>query len=199
MLAGPFSITWTIPAATWDRSEGAYALLLASPANLWAVLVGRTSVWFINGIVTTWVSLFALGALFDHFPPLPNLPILAFAVIITCASVYAVALVFGVIANRLPRLRVIFSNLLQVGLMTFCGVNVPIHFWPPLIANAVQFFPLTNGLDAVRIIYANGESAAIVSALIKESSVTGAWLLLSYILYALLNRHSRNHDDIDII
>ncbi len=45
----------------------------------------------------------------------------------------------------------------------FCGVNVPVRFWPAIVHTVVQVVPLTHGLAAIRSVL-SGERAATILA-----------------------------------
>lgn len=195
-LAGPIAITWTIAAATWERIDGTYVLLMGAPTNIWGVMLGRTSVWLINGLATTLMAFIMLGVLFDVHPAFDRVLLLAVCLAITCASVYALALSIGVIATVYYRLRIILSNLAHIIFMTFCGVSVPITFWPEPLVTYVQLFPLVHGLEAIRAVYANAPTSVIAQHIALELGTGCVWLLASYLMYLAINSYGRKVGDV---
>lgn len=195
-LAGPIAITWTIAAATWERMDGTYVLLMGAPTNIWGVMLGRTSVWLINGIATTVMAFSILGLLFDIYPPVDKLGWLIGCIVLTCVSVYGISLSIGIVATAFSRFRIILSNVLQVFFMTFCGVSVPVAFWPDTLRALVQLVPLVHGLDAIRAIYSSQQISVVVRHALLESLVAVSWVLISYLIYLAINKYGRHYGDV---
>ena len=89
VLAGPASVCWAIAAATWDRSDGTYPLLVISPSSLLPAIAGRSFVWVLNGIVTSWIVFLVLGLGFGLSFPLSALYLVPPLTVLLCASSFA--------------------------------------------------------------------------------------------------------------
>lgn len=191
VLAGPMAITWGVAASTWNRVEGNHPLLLASPASIFMVTIGRTSVWCLNGIVTSIFTFIVLGFLFKQIPPVGVWGLFLLNVVIICLSVYAFVLFIGSLVALIPRCRIIVSNIIQILFMAFCGVSVPVNFWPTPVRWLVSGLPLTNGLDAARYLFANVTDYTLISSMAKEAVVGLSWFGLAAITYIGVIGHDR--------
>jgi len=197
VLAGPSSVCWAIAAAAWDRWDGTYPLLVIAPSQLLPAIAGRSFVWVINGIVTSWVVFLVLGLGFDlHFPP-RTLVLLPLLTILTCGSTFGYSLFVGSFVARVRRLRILFNFGSTNVLMALSGVSVPITFWPRSVQAIAQMLPVTHGLYAVRKSFAGGAIADIVQAALRELGVGIGWLLLAILASRLLANVGRRDGSID--
>jgi ABC-2 type transport system permease protein len=159
-----------------ERRAGTLSLIVASPANPVWVFVGRSVHWPLSGTATSLVALFGLGPVFGlSWPPGQILPVVAL-VLLTAFSTYCLGLFLAVLVLNVPRLRNVVSNAGYLAMMAFCGVQVPVGFWPPAVRAAAQAVPLTHTLAALRLVNAGAGAAAAWPALL--AALTGAgWLL----------------------
>ena len=58
-----------------------------------------------------------------------------------------------------------------VGLMTVCGVNVPLSYYPTALEWISRFLPLTNGLLAIRGVFAGEAWSWIIGHAALEGAV----------------------------
>ena len=199
MLAGCVTTFIAIPASSWDRFDGTYPLLVASPSGLFPAIVGRTAVWPLNGVVTSFVALLAVSAIFGISLPWPNAILLLPVIALTVASVFAFAMFLGAFIARLPRARNIVYNMAAIVLMAFCGVSVPVSFWPAWVEVASNLLPLTHGLQAIRLILDQGSLPMVLEKLGLEVVVGVTWLLASLVLIDRLADAGRKNGSIDFV
>lgn len=176
LIVGAQAAGWAAAAATWDRMDGTYPLLVAAPTSLAPVLIGRTLVWFLNAVASSLVTFVVLIAVFRMPLPVSALLVLPIAVVIACASCYGLAFFIGSCIIRMYRLRNILANAASIALMAFCGVSVPIVFWPEWVGAVAQVLPITHGLHAIRLLFADGAWLDIARGLALEGVVGTAWL-----------------------
>ena len=69
VIAGCAKANVVIAVSTWDRGDGTYPLLVISPSSLLPAIIGRTTIWMLDGAFTTLVTLLIAGLIFDV--PLP--------------------------------------------------------------------------------------------------------------------------------
>lgn len=197
VLAGPASVCWTIAAAAWDRWDGTYPLLVIAPSQLLPAVAGRSFVWVLNGIVTSWVVFLVLGLGFDlRFPPRALL-LLPALTILTCASTFAYSLFVGAFVAKVRRLRIVFNFGSTNVLMALSGVSVPISFWPPSVQAIARVLPVTHGLHAVRASFAGGALSEIAQAALREVGVGVGWLVFAISASRLLANAGRKDGSID--
>lgn len=199
VLTGPASVCWTIAASTWDRFDGTYPLIVIAPGSLWTAVAGRSSIWVLNGIVTSLLVFVILGAAFDlSIPPRAWLLVPPLVVLI-CLSTFGYSLFIGGFVSRAPRLRIIFNFGGTNLLMALTGVSVPISFWPSGIELLSRCVPITHGLLAVRLVFASAPLVEIAGHALRELTVGLVWMVLSTLIVDRLANHGRRDGSIDYV
>jgi ABC-2 type transport system permease protein len=188
---------WAIPAATWDRWDGTYALLIASPSSIIPATVGRTAIFLLNGVATTLLTFAVLIALFGFEFPMPAALAVVPLVLLICLSHYCFATFLGSIASRVPRLREVIINMQSILFMTICGVSVPVAFWPIWVGAIAQVLPVTHGLGAIRTVLDEGPATEALQGALLEMVVAVGWLTLSVLLIDRLAEGGRRDGSIE--
>ena len=197
VVAGPSAACWTIAASTWDRWDGTYPLQVIAPSGLSASNAGRSFVWPLNGIVTSWVVFAILALGFDlAFPPRALLLVPGLVVLI-CLSSFGFSLFVGGFGALAPRLRIMINFGTTNVLMALTGVSVPISFWPRWLGALSQALPVTHGLEAVRLAFANGALSEIAVCASLEILVGVTWTALSLLAVDRLAAIGRRDGSID--
>lgn len=179
VVVGALAVNWTVPASTWDRGDGTYPLLVVSPSSLIPAIIGRTAIWLLNGIATSLASLVTLAVVFRIAVPWPSALLIAPLVTLTCASVFCFALMLGSLVTRMPSARNVVHNSALTALMAFCGVSVPVAFWPGWVQVIANCLPLTHGLAAIRGVFDGAPLAVIASNAVWSIVVSAGWLAIS--------------------
>lgn len=181
-----------VASSSWERFAGTLPLLVAAPARLLWVFVGRSLQWPVSGSVTSLVSLLVIGPMLGAQLPWWRVPLLAVLVVLTAFSVYCVGVALGAVVLAASSLRNIVSNAAYLLMMAGCGVVVPTSFWPSWVGNVTSAIPLTHGLAAVRGLYeAQLSSAVLVNA--GLAAATGAlWLVAAHVLLRAFVRLGRS-------
>jgi ABC-2 type transport system permease protein len=173
------AVGWTVPSSTWDRGDGTYPLLVVAPSSLLPAIMGRTSIWLCNGVATSLVSLAALAIVFDVRVGVMGAVLAVPLVVLTCVSVYCFDLLLGSLINRAPRARNVVHNSVLTMLMAFCGVTVPVVFWPGWLEVLANLLPLTHGLAAIRVVFDGGPLLDVAREATLEVLVGAGWLAAS--------------------
>jgi ABC-2 type transport system permease protein len=179
-----------------ERSYQTLAPLLATPANRFAVFMGRSLPVLANGlVVSAWG--FAVGwLLLDFDPPASSFPPLAFVVAVSVAAATAFGLMLGSIGMR-ARDVFLISNLAYYLFWVFCGVNVPLEELPGWAERIGRMLPLTHGIEAAREVVA-GATLADVSGLVWTEAVVGvAYAALAYGLFRFFELQGRRNAALD--
>lgn len=168
-----------VATTTRERYSGTLPLLVASPARLWPVFLGRSVQWVPSGVATGAIALFAIGPAFGVSFTL-EAGLAAFGVLVLVAvTTYGYALALAALVLRFMRLRNWATNLSYTLMMLVCGVTVPTEFWPVWVQVIGQAFPLTHALDAIRHLEAGDATAAQVLGDVGLAAVTGlAWCVI---------------------
>jgi len=199
VIAGPSAACWTIAVSCWDRWDGTYSLQVIAPSGIAASNAGRSFVWPLNGIVTSWVVFAILGVGFDlHFPPRALL-LTPGLVILICLSSYSYSLFVGGFVGLAPRLRLMINFGSTNVLMALAGVSVPVSFWPRWLGALSRVLPVTHGLQAVRLAFADGSLGEIAACASQEILVGLMWLALSIAAVDRLAAIGRRDGSIDFV
>ena len=199
VAVGAHTASWAIFASTWDRRAGTYPLLVIAPASLIPVIVGRSAVWMAAGVATSVITFVVLGAIFDFSLPWPNALLLVPLSILTCASTFAFSLFVGSMAIRQPQLGTTMSGILTIFSRAFCGVSVPVAFWPGYVQFIVKLLPITHGLQAIRLALDEASLAAIVQAAALEIAVTLGWIILAVLVIDRMANAGRRDGSIEFV
>jgi len=199
VLTGPPSVCWTIAAATWDRSDGTYPLLVIAPSRLMSAIAGRSFIWVLNGIVTAWLVFMILGIGFGLDFPVRALLLVPCLVVVICLSTFGYSLLAGAFVASAPRLRIMINFGSTNVLMALCGVSVPVAFWPPYVRLMAEYLPVTHGLRAVRLCFASNHAALwdIVSLAGRELLTGTAWFVLALLVIDKLANAGRQDGSIE--
>jgi ABC-2 type transport system permease protein len=165
-----------------ERALGTLALQVAAPADYSLTCLGRGIHCLIAGIVSSTSVLFVAASVFDIHLPFPGVLFVPVFMLVTGASAYALGIAIGAVVMRFPTLQFLALNLAYLSLMTFCGVNVPVDFWPGAVSAVADVLPLTHGLAALRTALNSGSWTDILPSLGQEIAVGGFWLLVGILL-----------------
>ncbi|HEX6242387.1 MAG TPA: hypothetical protein VFZ61_15855, partial [Polyangiales bacterium] len=120
VAVGASAALWASNATTWSRYDGTHPLMVVAPQGLLPAVVGRTSVWMLNGIATSLLSFTVLTLAFGYQPSSPwallLLPLVALVVLV-CASAFAFALFMGVLLSNRVRYRNLALDIAGMALM----------------------------------------------------------------------------------
>ncbi len=199
VAVGAQAVCWTIPSTTWDRWMGTYPLLVIAPASLFPAIVGRTAVWMLSGIATTLVVFVILGAVFDLSLPWPNTLLIIPLVVLTHVSTFCFAQFLGACVLRQSQLRNLVLGTVTMGIRAFCGVSVPIAFWPDPVEFIVRLLPITHGLQAIRLTIDQAPAGAILQAAALEAAVGLGWIVLAMLAMDRIADSGRANGSIEFI
>jgi ABC-2 type transport system permease protein len=193
-LAGVFGMTMAIANERWF---GTLPALLASPANRAALFAGRFLPFLANGLIVSLYA-FALGVVFLGVRLDPStVAVAGLALLATVFSCTAIGSLQGAISLRL-RDGLFGANLIMMGILLFCGVNVPLAELPGWMQVVGNLLPFTHGLAAIREA-ADGAGLSQVGGLIAIELVIGvAYALLAFVLFSFLERSARRNATLDV-
>lgn len=189
--------TFAIAAAVWDRWDGVYPLLVASPSSLAPTTIGRMAVWMLHWLGSSAATFAMLILAFGWRPPLHGLLLAPVGVLLLSISTFCLSVFLGALAGAVPALRNILINLLTTAIIAFCGVSVPVSFWPAPVQWIAAILPCTHGVAAVRLMMADGSGIAILYELGLEIAVAAVWLLLALLAIDHMAERGRRDGSIE--
>lgn len=192
-MAGIFGVAMTIGGERWTQT---LSLVLVSPANRFALFLGRALPLIVNGFVLSSFG-FVVGLVLLDFELEPRvLPALAACVLLTTASCTAFGFIIGSV-GLYAREIFVAANLAYIGLLLFCGVNVPLDELPAWMRAISETLPLTHGIQAARLV-ADGASLASVDGLILREALVGTgYTAAAYLLFRTFEAAGRRTASFD--
>ncbi|MEY2936039.1 MAG: hypothetical protein RL033_6788 [Pseudomonadota bacterium] len=179
VAAGATASLWASNSVSWNRYDGTHTLQVIAPGSLLPAAMGRSAVWLLNGVFTSLTTLLVLLVGFGYRPATPGAWLVPLVVMVICTSVYCFALFLGSLVSLNTKLRNPVLDISSTLFMAFCGVSVPVGFWPEPIPTLVQLLPLTHGLAGVRALVTGAPLTVAAQAVTLELLVGAAWLVVS--------------------
>ncbi len=154
-----------------EKQQGTMEHLLVSPANRFALYVGRGIIPILVSLATVAVGLVYADVFFQVPIPASTIPALAVSVTLTALAMVGFGLLLGGVALYL-RTSIILGNIfLFIGLL-LSGVNFPVSNLPVPLQWAGDALPLTWGLSAIRAAIA-GDSLSSLGVLWGAVALSG--------------------------
>ncbi len=182
-----FGTSFTIGGERWTQTLSS---VMATPANRFALFVGRALPNIANGIFVS-AFCFVLGRLLLDFElSASQVPALVVVVAVSTLSCACLGLVVGSIGLR-ARDAVLYANLAYFAMLVFCGVNVPLDELPDWMASIGRLLPVTHGIEAGREIAGGGTLSDVADLLAVEGLIGAAYAALAYGLFRLFEAEGR--------
>ncbi|MGD2248146.1 MAG: ABC transporter permease [Candidatus Methanofastidiosia archaeon] len=132
-----------------ERYFGTLPLLLVTPTNRFALFMGRSTVYVLDGVTSMLVGLvyavFLFGVDFSQADPL----LLVVIFVVTSFSLSGFGLLIGSL-SLYTREVVAVANASYFALLIVCGVNFPVTELPYVLQLISKALPLTYGIEATR-------------------------------------------------
>ena len=200
VIVGSQYTGWAVAAFTWDRMFiGTYPMLVAAPSSLVPVMMGRTSIWLLNGVATSMMTFVILVPLFGLPLPASGVFWIPLIIVLVCASSFGLAFCLGSLINWVPRLRNVAHNTVSMVMAAICGVVVPVAFWPGWVQSVAQILPVTHGLQSIRLLTAGGPTGDVALGAAVEVLVGLAWLGLGVLTLDRTVNLARRRGTIELI
>jgi ABC-2 type transport system permease protein len=191
--AGIFSLNMT----SAERWAGTLPLLVASPTSPVVVFGSRGAYLVVDGALSALGSLFIASAAFGLPLPWPRvLAVLPLTAVVAYAS-YCFGTFLAGIVFRWREANSLFVLVGYVGLMTICGVNVPLSYYPSALEWISRFLPLTNGLLAIRGVFEGQAWSWIAGHAALELAVGLSWMTVALLSFNRLAAGGRRDGTLD--
>jgi ABC-2 type transport system permease protein len=179
-----------------ERQYQTLSPLLATPANRFAIFMGRSLPVIASGLLVSGWG-FVMGRLLLHFhPPLSSVPPLALVTVVSVVSGTAFGLTLGSVGMRARDVFMI-ANVAYYLMWLLCGVNIPLDALPGWLEQIGRLMPLTHGIAAAREI-ASGASLSSVGGLVwTELGVAAAWGTIAFTLVRYFEYEGRRRASLE--
>jgi ABC-2 type transport system permease protein len=173
-----------------ERRSQTLATLLASPANRFAVFLGRALPSIVTGFFVATLSFAICAVILGVHVSVASLPGLALATGAAAFACTALGLCLGALGLRGRNVSV-FADVIAACMLLVSGANVPLRLLPEWLQTIASGVPLTHGIQAAREI-ANGASiAASADLLAKEVAIGGIYLAVGLLMLRLFEFEGR--------
>jgi ABC-2 type transport system permease protein len=192
-MAAVYGVAMTIGGERWTRTLSA---LLATPANRFALFLGRALPQIVNGFIVSAFGFFVGWALLDFDPPLSSIGPLAVIVLLSTTTCTAFGLVVGALGLRL-RDAFVVANPAYFLMLLFCGVNVPLSALPNWMETVGRGLPLTHGIEAAREVAAGASLSSVGDLLWKEAVIGACYAIAAYLLLRIFEIEGRRRASLE--
>jgi ABC-2 type transport system permease protein len=164
-----------------ERSYQTLSPLLATPANRFAIFMGRSLPVMASGLVVSAWGFFMGRLLLDFHPSPSSIPALAVVVVVSVASCTAFGLTIGSVGMR-ARDGFMSANIAYYLMWLLCGVNIPLDALPGWLAQIGRLMPLTHGIAAGREVAAGAALSSVSGLVWTELGVGAAYAAIAFAL-----------------
>jgi ABC-2 type transport system permease protein len=192
-VVGVFSVNMT----TGERWAGTLPLLVASPSSPVLVFSARGSYLALDGALSSLSALAIAGPLFGMSLPLPRVLAVVPLTALVGLGAYCFATFLAGIVFRFRNVNSLVVVTTHVTLMAACGVNVPLSYYPPLLELLSRFLPLTNGLLAIRGVFAGAPWSTVLADAAVEALVAAGWMAVALATFNRLASRGRLDGSLD--
>jgi len=191
--SGIFSLNMT----TSERWAGTLPLLVASPSSPMLVFASRGAYLAVDGALSALLALFIAGPAFGLHLPWPRVLAVIPLTALIAAAAYCLGTFLAGIVFRFREINGLVVNTTYVALMAACGVNVPLSYYPAALEWLSHGLPLTNGLLAIRGVFAGSPVATILGHAGVEALVGAGWATLAFLTFNRLASRGRLDGSLD--
>ncbi|MBA2424836.1 MAG: ABC transporter permease [Actinobacteria bacterium] len=190
---GVFSLNMT----SAERWTGTLPLLVASPSSPVLVFSARGAYLAVDGALSALAALCVAGPIFGMDLPWPRvLAVIPITLVIAVAS-YAFGTFLAGVVFRFRSINSLVVVTTYVALMAACGVNVPLSYYPEPVEILSRLLPLTNGLLAIRGVFAGAPAGEIVANTALEAAVGLGWMVAALLSFNWLASRGRRDGSLD--
>jgi ABC-2 type transport system permease protein len=176
---GIFSLNMT----SSERWAGTLPLLVASPTSPLVVFSSRGAYLAVDGALSALGALFIAGPAFGLPLPWPRVLAVAPLTAVVAIASYCFGTFLAGIVFRWRVANSLFVLVGYVGLMTVCGVNVPLSYYPTFVEWIARVLPLTNGLLAIRETFAGEAWSVVIGHAALELAVGLGWMTAAMVSF----------------
>jgi ABC-2 type transport system permease protein len=189
-----FGVTMSVGGERW---AGTLPYLFGSPANRWAMFVGRAIMHILDGMLGVFIGLGWGILLFGLDLSHTDLPTLLLTILVTTFSTSGLGLLMGCL-SLITRNVMLVNNTAYFALLVFSGANIPLTAMPQWMQTISYCLPLTRGVASTRMLV-NGASLADVLPMLEVEFLIGVVLtIVGYYLFKIFEIQAKKMGTLDI-
>ncbi len=174
-----------------ERWSGTLSIIYTTPADFRLIILGKILGNTILSLLTFTVSHITARILFrsNFIIERGHQFIIAFIGMIIC---FAVVSVFFAYLLTLSRKTTLYMNLIEFPIILVCGFVFPVDILPGWVQKISYSLPLTWGVKLLRMSITEGEGVSLFwDTLQKLSSITGLYIIITILLYRIIDKQVR--------
>ena len=164
-------------AVAGERRSQTLTALLASPANRFAVFLGRALPSIVTGVIVAAIAFGVCWAILDADIAWSSLPGLAVVALASSFGCTALGLCLGALGLR-GRNVSLFADMIAACMLVVSGANVPLDRLPEWVQTISSWIPLTRGIEAAREIASGASVADVSDLLVGELGIGCVYLVI---------------------
>jgi len=165
-----------------EKWQGTLIPLIATPANRFALFLGRAIFQIFNGMATIAVGFFYANSLFGVDMSRTDFVALAVVILITSLTMTGFGLMLGSVGLFLRTAMIIANIFLFVGLL-ICGVNFPVSDLPVWLQPFSYAIPMTYGTMGARAAVQGTSVLDLTPVLLQEIGAGIGSIVVGYMLF----------------
>lgn len=182
---------------TEEKEAGTLPGILVTPANRFALFVGRAMFQVLNSIATVVIALVYAAVLFGVDFSSANLLTLGVVIVVTAFATVGFGLMLSSLGFYLRTSMVVANVFLFIGLL-FCGVNFPVSLLPEFLQPIAYIFPITYATDAARMAVEGASLEAVGGLLGAELIVMVVAILIGYAMMMAFEHLARRKGTLEM-
>ncbi len=181
-----------------ERRFGTLSHIIGSPAQRWALFLGRSLPMAVTGLVSPWVIFTVALAIGGIDASIAD--VVAITPLLLAASFSGAALGLVVSAAALTgREAFHLASLVYIGLLVVSGANVAFGDLPAVLQGIGFVAPITHSLQGARDFLSDPTIGFPLNQLLAEIGIGVAWLLVALILLRIFEHRARVTGTIDYV
>ncbi len=181
-----------------ERYFGTLPLLLVSPTSRFAMFMGRSIVYVLDGVTSTLVGLFYAVVLFGVDFSRANFPLLILIFVITSFALSGFGLLVGSL-SLYTREVVSIANASYFALLIICGVNFPVSELPSALQVVSRILPLTYGIEATRKVVMGASFSDVQSLIGAEVFSMVVLIVIGYFFFRYFEQKAKKEGSFELI
>ncbi|KYK31034.1 MAG: ABC transporter permease [Theionarchaea archaeon] len=181
-----------------ERYFGTLPLLLVAPTNRFALFMGRSAVYVLDGVTSTLVGLFYAAVLFGVDFSQANFLLLVLIFLITSFALSGFGLLIGSL-SLYTREVVSVANASYFVLLIICGVNFPVSELPVVLQWVSKALPLTYGIEATRKVVSGASFSEVQYLIGAEVLFMVALVVVGYFFFKYFEQKAKKEGSFELI
>ncbi|MFS0865434.1 ABC transporter permease [Fredinandcohnia sp. 179-A 10B2 NHS] len=167
-----------------ERRFGTLELNIAAPLSTLLIIIRKSVVPLVDGILVFIIGLGIANFLFDVSFSLDSLAYLGITFVVMIFSLFSISLLLGGMALLFSNIN-LFLNLVLAFFQVFCGVNFSVTLFPTSLEHFARLLPLTHSIEALRFIQ-GGTFDSVSSLLWTEVRIGFVYLIFAIFLVKIM-------------